>query len=209
MQWAHPPPGPSHAQRSPTPGGRSWPPKPLPGLRPPTGLIPCPAPTGCGAYRPGLRHLWPRLPHPSNPSGVTPTACPSSAKVAGTCPSSTGNSGQGSQGHGASDSPGNLSGGQHFPSPQGAEPSVPERTWGDTGLHAPLQPPVWVAARLPMPCLSTESWAQRTSTGLQAAQAGPALLTSRQDIGPASCTLGWGQAFLRAPSTCPPGSSTW
>lgn len=178
------------------------------------GLGPCPAPTGPGAHRPGLRHPQ-QCPLPAHLSPVrAEVSQPQAGEVSCGLGFCTPQTHQGLPLHPVHPGPewpapapppqasvdqepltclvaSRGGGGQHFPSPQGVEPSAPEQTWGNTGLHGRLQPPGWVAASLPVPSPPAESWPQRTSTGLQAARAGPALLTFRQDVGPAPRALGW------------------
>lgn len=161
-----------------------------------------------GLPTPGRRGvLWPRLLHSSNPSGVTPPPCPSRARVAGACSSSTGISGPG-----ASDLPGGLSGrgaGAAFPKPPGGGALCsradlgkywPPRPSAASGLGG-CQPPGALPTRRE---LATEDVHRASSCSGRARFAH--LPAGRRPCAPCP---GLGHAFLGAPPPCPPGSSTW
>lgn len=192
-----PPPGPPPAQRSPTPGGRSWPPSPYRalGLPPASARVQPPlalAHTGLGiTARSGALSLL--TCHLSEPGPPNPRQEVSYGL--GFCTPKA------LRGHPSSLSiwhlpllhrqqwtgvprPWSLRG-QHFQSPQRAPPPVPDRTWGGTGLL--------VGGCRPHP-------RRAGHRGLL----GPGQLCS-----PPGRTQGWGQAFLGAPPPCVPGSSTW
>lgn len=213
VQGARPPPGPPGAQRSPIPAAGPGPAEPPPGLGPPVGLGPCPAPTGPGAHRPGLRHPQ-QCPLPAHLSPVRAEASqPQAGEVSCGLGFCTPQTHQGLPLHPVHPGPewpapapppqasvdqepltclvASLGGGAAFPKPPGGGALCsradlgkywPPRPSAASGLGG-CQPPGALPTRRE---LATEDVHRASSCS-----AGPALLTFRQDVGPAPRALGW------------------